>query len=71
MGLNWLSMDLQLCYKPHPTNIFNLQDNELLMAFQYLVVIKQMSCLVAPGDFRLSSVIGPLQMTLVSSILEL
>jgi hypothetical protein len=48
-----LCMDLRLWYKPHPTNIFNLEDNQLLMAFQCVVVIKQMSCFVVLQDFRL------------------
>lgn len=58
MGLNRSPMDLRLYYKPLPTNIFILQDNILLVVFQYLVVIKQMGCLFTPGDFRLSLVIG-------------
>jgi hypothetical protein len=55
MEVNQLPMDLQLHYKPHPTNIFNLQDNELLIAFQYLVIKKQMSCFFVPQDFVCSS----------------
>jgi hypothetical protein len=51
MELNRLPMDLQLQYKPHPTNMFNLQDNKLLMAFQYVVIIKQMSCFFVLQDF--------------------
>jgi hypothetical protein len=58
MELNRLPMDLWLHYKPHPTNIFNLQYIELLMAFQYLVIIKRMSCFVVPRDFASLSLLN-------------
>jgi hypothetical protein len=58
MEPNRLRMDLRLHYKPHPTNNFNVHDNELLMAFQYLVIIKRMSCFVVPRDFESSSLLN-------------